>query len=329
MEGPPADYPALFREAALKLDVDAVVESYPHIEPAGFSRDKLRHIRQLLTRRSPDEIVFFCPGALEHFVEGADMSFQFSAYRSWFDPGEMTVIAHPWTPTWSIADRPSLRWSTKPPCTIGFMGSGYANSRVGRLAAQMPKFLRRYIVEGWLVRDIDRVAWLDEHKIPFRFLPTFPRAELLREVEGAPDPGGVSKVEIIDTSGFDFSKTQKEAFAGHLARTTYVLCPRGCENYSFRAYEALRFGRVPVILDTDMVFPTEIDWNEVAIIVDGRSPELVRQKIVEDYERRDAAAFLNRQQRAFETSDSLDGDDWLTRAIAEAIAKVDDRKALF
>ncbi len=321
MEGPPADYPALFRAAAEKLGFEVEVDSYPHIEPAGLSPAKLAHIRSLLKRRSPDEIILFCPGALEHFVDGADMSFQFSAYRSWFDPKTITVIPHPWTPTWNLADRDSLRWNAKPPCAIGFMGAAYQNSRGARLAGKFPP-LRRWIRAGGLVRNSNWAAWMDGWRLPSRYVPTFVRWEVLQAVANAPDNSGLSEVEIIDTEGLNFAPWHRVEFAQHLQQTTYVLCPRGCENYSYRAYEALRFGRVPVIVDSGMVLPSSIDWEKVAIIVPDECKESIRARIVEDYRSRDVDAFLKRQGDAFAASDYLDGDEWLADSILEAVGKL-------
>ena len=198
MEGSHPDFPAIFRSALSKLDLPARVDSYPYIEPAGLTRAKLRHIRNLLERQAPDEMVFFCPGALEHFAAGADASFQFSAYRTWFDPERTVVLPHPWTPAWNLPDRSALRWVSKPPCTIGFMGSTYSNSRVARFAAKLPSFARTLIVQGRLVRNISCVALLDEYNIPVRFMQSFVRFEALEAVAASPDPSNESKVEIVD-----------------------------------------------------------------------------------------------------------------------------------
>lgn len=324
MEGPPADYPALFGAAGEQLGYETEVDSYPHIEPAAFSRAKLAHIRDLLRRRSDDEIVLFCPGALEHFVDGADMSFQFSAYRSWFDPQSMMVIPHPWTPTWDLADQDRLRWKTKPACTIGFMGAAYKGSRGAKLAGTIPP-VRRWIRSGGLVRNCDWPAFTDERGLPFRYVPTFIRWDVLQAVENAPDPSGESRVEIIDTEGLNFASWHRQEFAEHMARTSYVLCPRGCENYSYRAYEALRFGRIPVIIDSDMVLPSSIDWEGVGLIVPDECRASIRTRIVEDYETRSTSAFLERQALAFGTSAYLDGDKWLSDCIEEAIGKLEGR----
>ena len=114
MEGLFADYPAKFRSALRSLDVDAEVEAFPHIYSRELTREKLAGIRAMLRRRAPGELLFFFPGALELFLDEPDMSFHCSAYRSWFDPEQMTVIPHPWSSVRPDPDRTKLRWRTKP-----------------------------------------------------------------------------------------------------------------------------------------------------------------------------------------------------------------------
>jgi hypothetical protein len=297
-----------------------------------YARDltpgKLRAIRALLRRREPEERVFFCPGAVELYLDEPDMSFQFSAYRSWHDSERTIAIPHPWTPVWPEVSRTALEWQGKPPCKIGFMGTTYRDSRAARSVAGLPAALRRYALRGRHLRSPSRLAWLNRAKMRVHFMPAFARFKTLDAVtEAATVCGAADCLEFIDTGGFDGSKFRKQAFADHLMNMTYVLCPRGHENYSFRAYEALRFGRVPVIVDTDMVLPGMIDWEKVAIIVPGDRPEQVFPAILEDYNSRSADAFTERQAQAFAASDRLDGEEWLADAIREAIARVERRRA--
>jgi len=49
----------------------------------------------------------------------------------------------------------------------------------------------------------------------------------------------------------------------------YVLCGRGGGNFSYRIYETMMSGRIPVLVDTDCVLPYdfEINWHELFPIV--------------------------------------------------------------
>lgn len=53
-----------------------------------------------------------------------------------------------------------------------------------------------------------------------------------------------------------------------MLRNEFIFCPRGTGNFSNRFYETLCYGRVPVILNTDMELPFEnkINWKDFIVI---------------------------------------------------------------
>ena len=59
-------------------------------------------------------------------------------------------------------------------------------------------------------------------------------------------------------------------YFNHMERNTFILCVRGAGNFSYRLYESMMMGRIPVIIDTDQVLPFEdiIDYSEFAIRID-------------------------------------------------------------
>lgn len=60
-----------------------------------------------------------------------------------------------------------------------------------------------------------------------------------------------------------------------LRRSIFALCPRGYGNTSFRMYEAMQLGAVPVYISDDFCLPwsDEIDWNRLAILINSRDIE--------------------------------------------------------
>lgn len=62
-------------------------------------------------------------------------------------------------------------------------------------------------------------------------------------------------------------KTLKEEFRVNLKSCHFNLSNRGRGNFSMRFYQVLSMGRIPVLLDTDMLFPfeKEINWNNYCI----------------------------------------------------------------
>ena len=61
----------------------------------------------------------------------------------------------------------------------------------------------------------------------------------------------------------------RQEYIDHLMRNDYILCPRGGGNYSHRVYETMAAGRIPVLIDTDLVmpFPDVIPWQEISVWV--------------------------------------------------------------
>jgi hypothetical protein len=86
-------------------------------------------------------------------------------------------------------------------------------------------------------------------------------------------------------------------FLDNLLGNDYALCARGNGNYSFRLYEALSAGRIPVFIDTDCVLPCEdVDWREVFPHVDGSELRHLPDRILEFHEGMTSAEFEERQR---------------------------------
>jgi hypothetical protein len=65
---------------------------------------------------------------------------------------------------------------------------------------------------------------------------------------------------------FDYSKT----YAQLLERSKFVLCPRGFGPSSIRMFEAMSFGRVPVIVSDAWQPPPDIPWQEFSVVIPER-----------------------------------------------------------
>ncbi len=69
----------------------------------------------------------------------------------------------------------------------------------------------------------------------------------------------------------------RQQFLDNLMRNAYALCVRGTDNYSWRFYEALSLGKIPILIDTDSMLPLEeeIPWDQLIVRVPStRLPEL-------------------------------------------------------
>jgi len=76
----------------------------------------------------------------------------------------------------------------------------------------------------------------------------------------------------------------KKQYYNNLLNNRYALCIRGEGNFSFRFYEALSFGRIPILLDTDDILPFSkiIDWSKHIIRIKEDEIHLLPQLLKED-----------------------------------------------
>jgi hypothetical protein len=88
---------------------------------------------------------------------------------------------------------------------------------------------------------------------------------------------------FFDPSSPDFEQ-RRARFRSILARSRFVLCPRGRGTSSIRMYEAMAAGKVPVVVADDWVAPEGPDWDAFSI----RWPEHRVDGLIELLEERDA-----------------------------------------
>jgi len=100
------------------------------------------------------------------------------------------------------------------------------------------------------------------------------------------------RAEIADTSATDFFgspndeiERQKRRYAEVIRRSKFVLCPRGAGPSSFRIFETMAAGRVPVILSDPWVPPAGPDWENCAIFIPEKKVQRLGA-ILESHEER-------------------------------------------
>ena len=299
------NYPELIARALGEHGFNCEASSIPFLPANSFTPPMLRKLQAELRQAPRPVVTIYCSGA-EIYLPGPHISVYFSAYQSWFRPQQMRVIAHPWTSA-EPASVDGLKWTNKPPLTVGFMGTAYSNSRVGQMVSKSP--VKRWVLSGRHLRSPGLRAVLNAARVPLRYAMTFPRAETLKAIEIHADATGMD-VRIVDTGGFTGSPEQVAQYDRQMRELTYVLCPRGLENYSFRLYEALKFGRIPVLVDTETVLPEGVNWDELIVRVPYAQLADIGHFIARDYERHSGAYFRKRQEKALEVMSKLCAGGW-------------------
>jgi hypothetical protein len=98
---------------------------------------------------------------------------------------------------------------------------------------------------------------------------------------------------------YEDKKTGRDRFFKNLQENIFILTPRGCGNFSYRFYETMCFGRIPVFVNTDCVLPFEnlIDYKNEIVFVEENELDKLPEKIMEYCAKYD---LIERQKRCRE-----------------------------
>jgi len=89
-------------------------------------------------------------------------------------------------------------------------------------------------------------------------------------------------------------------FLGNISNSHFTVCNRGAGNFSMRFYQTLACGRIPALVNTDLLLPfaETIDWDSVIIIADTED-ELV-SKIIHCYNNKDIILMQQKCRQIFD-----------------------------
>jgi hypothetical protein len=76
-------------------------------------------------------------------------------------------------------------------------------------------------------------------------------------------------------------KQTTEEYYRNMIESDYIVCVRGNGNFSARLYETLAMGRIPVIINTDCIYPWDdlLDWKKIGVWVEQDEILQVADKI--------------------------------------------------
>lgn len=92
-----------------------------------------------------------------------------------------------------------------------------------------------------------------------------------------------------------------EQFTKNVILSHFTVCNRGNGNYSMRFYQVLSAGRIPVLIDTDLIFPFEdkINWRKIIII--GSDENEVINMILKWWAKKDIEEIQRKCKEVYET----------------------------
>ncbi len=283
-----------------------------------YGRSYVNDLTALLKKKSLEHYVIFFPSSSELFLKDADLTIAYSAYRSWFDPRKTRIIPHLDNPVRPPAAIENLKWMRKPPLRIGFMGRAFADSRLANAVLKSPVKFKRWLSRGSYVRHTNAIALMNDLGFSIKAIGGVPQIETLRILNDRRNENKDIELEIVERTKFEASEREIDEYIGHLERSTYIICPRGTENYSYRVYETLSRGRIPVIIDTDVVLPKEINWGDLSIIVPYEFLHKIYDLVRLDYNSRSEWEFAVRQNKAFSSMAELQTMSWM-RSLATKV----------
>ncbi len=229
-------------------------------------------------------VLFFWNDSEEEILEPGTVVFRTSFYRSRRKNNEFAM------PAWSedivaryAGNSLPIRPKSKKP-VVGFCG--YVPRRTLRRAVKR-------IVRSLAGR---RPSDATIRQTALRYLDESPLVEtnfIHRDqfLGGSLRPGGEVDYEALQRSRHEFVQNTFES--------DYVLCTRGAGNFSYRLYEVLSAGRIPVFLDTDCVLPYDfaIDWKDYCVWVNEREAYAVAKKVAQFHESLSESAFRELQRK--------------------------------
>lgn len=121
----------------------------------------------------------------------------------------------------------------------------------------------------------------------------------------------------------DRNTGQRDADADYVQtihRSKFVLAPRGFGPSSWRLFETMRAGRVPVIISDDWVPPNGLDWKSFAVRVAERDVSAVPQRL-EHLESRAGEMGRLARQAYLDNFSSATAFDWVATQALQIVAE--------
>lgn len=99
--------------------------------------------------------------------------------------------------------------------------------------------------------------------------------------------------------GIDDKIRARIEYADTVINSDYALVMRGGGNFSYRLYEVLSCGRIPIFINTDCVLPYDefIDWEDLCIWIEDFEINKIEQKILQYNNNTSGDEFIKKQKQ--------------------------------
>ena len=141
---------------------------------------------------------------------------------------------------------------------------------------------------------------LDKPIVGFCGLISQPRINALRAIHACPQITSNFIIRDQFWGGRPHAPDLVNDFLENIHTSHFTVCNRGAGNFSMRFYQTMACGRIPALVNTDMVFPfaDEIDWSSIIVVAD--SEEQLVEGIMNCWNTRDIVAMQLKCREIFE-----------------------------
>jgi hypothetical protein len=184
---------------------------------------------------------------------------------------ENEIIMPPYTPD-LLAGKPFAPRMKSDIPTVGFCGWAKYKNMKNRLGTMVKNACVRVISDQWSVAS----SHLKGLTLRMKAVKVLEGSRLIETnfILRGSYSGSPSTIKIDPQRG-------RQEYIENMLTSDLPLAIKGDGNYSYRFYEALSLGRVPVLLDTDCVLPLAdvLDYDSFILRVDCRDLVVLDQKI--------------------------------------------------
>jgi hypothetical protein len=119
-------------------------------------------------------------------------------------------------------------------------------------------------------------------------------------------------------AGISDKHAARKVYIENILASPYALVARGAGNFSYRLYEVLSCGRIPVFIDTDCVLPFDefIDWHSYGVWLDSSAVNDLPERLLAFHQQISPAEFELQQLRCRKLYEDYIRPEAFFRAIA-------------
>lgn len=155
------------------------------------------------------------------------------------------------------------------------------------LAGIYPSIDRRWYDSRWCrsgcylrVSTNDRGSSLEKN-LPRKFLFSFRGNASTHSIREKLLRLECSNASLIDTGDKSYTDENRLPYVSEIAQSSFVLCPRGAGSSTFRLFETMAMGRVPVIISDAWVPPCGPNWDACSVRVPEKQIQTIPKVLAE------------------------------------------------